>query len=69
VGSSRKYQAQNPEVHRAFTLVGDEMHNGAVLLPELLADGIRLLVYAGNAGERSDALKFALVESDSVFQT
>ena len=25
------------------------MHNSAALLPELLADGIRLLVYAGDA--------------------
>jgi hypothetical protein len=28
---------------------GDGMHNSAAVLPELLADGIRLLVYAGNA--------------------
>jgi hypothetical protein len=45
------------------------MHNGVMLLPDLLADGIGLVIYAGNAGERSDALKFVLVESDCVLQT
>lgn len=29
---------------------GDGMHNSALLLPELIDDGVRLLVYAGNAG-------------------
>ena len=35
----------------AFLGQGDGMKNSAALIPELLADGIRLLVYAGNAGE------------------
>jgi cathepsin A (carboxypeptidase C) len=35
------------DVNQAFALQGDGMHNSAALLPELLADGIRLLVYAG----------------------
>ena len=30
---------------------GDGMHNSAALLPELVDAGIRLLVYAGNAGK------------------
>jgi len=29
---------------------GDSMHNSALLLPDLINDGVRLLVYAGNAG-------------------
>jgi len=29
---------------------GDAMHHAAALLPPLLESGIRLLVYAGNAG-------------------
>ena len=36
-------------VTQAFFLQGDGMHNSAALLPELLEDGKRLLVYAGNA--------------------
>lgn len=27
------------------------MHNTASLLPDIIDDGVRLLVYAGNAGE------------------
>ena len=37
------------QVNHAFFLQGDGMHNSAALLPELLEDGKRLLVYAGNA--------------------
>ncbi|KZV90898.1 hypothetical protein EXIGLDRAFT_719842 [Exidia glandulosa HHB12029] len=43
------FQGCNMEVNRAFMLQGDGMHNSAALLPELLAAGVRLLVYAGNA--------------------
>lgn len=39
------------QVNQAFTLNGDGMHNSALLLPELVDAGVRLLVYAGNAGE------------------
>jgi len=39
----------NMQVNQAFFLQGDGMHNSAALLPELLEDGKRLLVYAGNA--------------------
>ena len=38
------------EVNKAFTMTGDGMHNSALLLPELVDGGVRLLVYAGNAG-------------------
>lgn len=34
----------------AFALSGDGVKNSGALIPELLDDGIRLLVYAGNAG-------------------
>lgn len=44
------FQSCNMDVNRAFTLNGDGMHNSAILLPDLINDGIRLLVYAGNAG-------------------
>ena len=37
------------QVNQAFFVQGDGMHNSAALLPELLEDGKRLLVYAGNA--------------------
>jgi len=40
----------NTNVNRDFMFQGDGMHNSALLLPELVNDGIRLLVYAGNAG-------------------
>lgn len=38
------------KVNEAFMYQGDGMHNSAALLPDLINDGIRLLVYAGNAG-------------------
>ncbi|KAH9172463.1 Alpha/Beta hydrolase protein [Lactarius sanguifluus] len=46
---SRTYEACNMKVNEAFMYQGDGMHNSAALLPELINDGIRLLVYAGNA--------------------
>jgi len=51
LGASRdvEFQSCNEEVTRAFLGQGDSMHNSAVLLPELLSDGIRLLAYSGNA--------------------
>lgn len=39
------------EVNQAFVMQGDGMHRSAALLPDLIEDGVRLLVYAGNAGE------------------
>jgi cathepsin A (carboxypeptidase C) len=49
VNPDLKFQSCNMEVNQAFTFQGDSMHNSALLLPELINDGIRLLVYAGNA--------------------
>jgi len=43
------FQACNMEVNREFALQGDGAHNSALLLPDLVNDGVRLLVYAGNA--------------------
>ncbi|KAF9265881.1 carboxypeptidase C [Marasmius fiardii PR-910] len=43
------FQSCNLDVNKAFTMQGDGMHNSALLLPDLIEDGVRLLVYAGNA--------------------
>lgn len=45
----------NAILNLAFALQGDGVKNSAALIPELLDDGIRLLVYAGNAGTRVDS--------------
>jgi hypothetical protein len=50
VDPSMTFSSCNMEVNQAFALQGDGMHNSAALLPELIDDGVRLLVYAGNAG-------------------
>jgi cathepsin A (carboxypeptidase C) len=50
VDPSRAFECCNMKVNQAFLLQGDGMHNSALLLPELIDNGIRLLVYAGNAG-------------------
>jgi carboxypeptidase C (cathepsin A) len=49
VNSELKFQSCNMEVNQAFTFQGDGMHNSGLLLPELVNEGVRLLVYAGNA--------------------
>jgi len=49
VDPERTFTSCNMEVNQAFMLQGDGMHNSAALLPDLVNDGIRLLVYAGNA--------------------
>ncbi|KAI0066410.1 serine carboxypeptidase [Artomyces pyxidatus] len=49
VDPTKKFESCNTEVNQAFMFQGDGMHNSAALLPELINDGIRLLVYAGNA--------------------
>lgn len=43
-------RARPATVNQAFMLKGDGMHHAASLLTPLLADGIRLLVYAGEQG-------------------
>ncbi|TFK25756.1 carboxypeptidase C [Coprinopsis marcescibilis] len=49
VSQDRQFASCNMDVNQAFTMNGDGMHNSALLLPELINDGVRLLVYAGNA--------------------
>ena len=51
VNLDRKFESCNMEVNQAFMFQGDGMHNSAALLPELIDAGVRLLVYAGNAGK------------------
>ncbi|KAF7976195.1 hypothetical protein HWV62_7370 [Athelia sp. TMB] len=49
VTSDKKFESCNMQINQAFMMQGDSMHNSGLLLPELIADGVRLLVYAGNA--------------------
>lgn len=51
VSGDTKFKSCNMNVNQAFFTQGDGMKNSAAFLPELLEDGIRLLIYAGNAGE------------------
>jgi cathepsin A (carboxypeptidase C) len=44
------------KVNQAFMMQGDGMHNAAALLPELVEDGVRLLIYAGNADFMCNAI-------------
>lgn len=50
VADSTKFASCNMNVNQAFFTAGDGSKNSAALLPEMLSDGIRLLIYAGNAG-------------------
>ena len=45
------YNGSSPEVFQDFFTSGDLMHYSAGLLTDLVNDGIRLLVYAGETGE------------------
>ncbi|KAF7345099.1 hypothetical protein MVEN_01673600 [Mycena venus] len=49
VDPTRTFVGANMKVNGAFFLQGDAAHNSAKLLSELVDDGIRLLIYAGNA--------------------
>ncbi|KIJ61414.1 hypothetical protein HYDPIDRAFT_115872 [Hydnomerulius pinastri MD-312] len=49
VNPQLNFESCNMAVNQAFTLQGDSMHNTPLLLPEMINDGVRLLVYAGNA--------------------
>jgi cathepsin A (carboxypeptidase C) len=50
VPSSLTFESCNMGVNRDFTAQADGMRNSALLLTELVNEGVRLLVYAGNAG-------------------
>lgn len=60
---SVEFESCNMQVNQAFMMQGDGMKNHALLLPEIVNDGVRLLIYAGNADymvssfEVSSALK------------
>ena len=47
----RGFQVCNMDVNQGFYLQGQAFHNSAALLPKLLENGIRLLVYAGDTGK------------------
>jgi len=49
VNPDRKFESCNMAINQAFMMQGDSMHDTPLLLPDLINDGIRLLVYAGNA--------------------
>ncbi|KIO34181.1 hypothetical protein M407DRAFT_3629 [Tulasnella calospora MUT 4182] len=49
VHPSLNFTACNWELNKVMTDGGEGAKNSAVLIPELLADGIRVLVYGGNA--------------------
>lgn len=51
VNPALRFEACNIPINLKFNYVqGDSMRNGAKLLTTLIADGIRVLIYAGNAG-------------------
>lgn len=41
------FQACNMQVNQGFMFQGDSMHDSALVLPEMIEDGLRVLVYAG----------------------
>lgn len=45
------FEACKADVNRDFALQADAMRNSALLLTDLVNEGVRLLVYAGNAGQ------------------
>ena len=49
VPAKLRFDSCNMEVNQAFFRQGDGMHNSAALLPEIINDDVKLLVYAGNA--------------------
>ena len=45
------FEACKADVNKDFALQADAMQNSALLLTDLVNEGVRLLVYAGNAGQ------------------
>ena len=60
VSPEREFTTCNMDVNQAFTMNGD-WSNSALLLPELVDGGVRLLVYAGNAGEHFFSAIFSFI--------
>jgi cathepsin A (carboxypeptidase C) len=50
VDPARNFSSGSPSVYLDFRATGDGARNNAPLLTNLVNNGIRLLVYAGNAG-------------------
>ena len=53
VDPARNFTSGSPYVYLDFRATGDAMRNSAPLLTNLVNNGVRLLVYAGNAGTSS----------------
>lgn len=51
VAPQRQFAACNSGVNQGFVMQGDSVQDTPALLPELVENGIRLLVYAGVAGK------------------
>lgn len=56
VPDSVEFQSCNMQVNQNFMMQGDSMHDTSLLLPELIEDGMRLLVYAGEADFMCNAI-------------
>ncbi|KAG8993533.1 hypothetical protein FRB94_010711 [Tulasnella sp. JGI-2019a] len=56
VASSTEFASCNMNVNQAFFTQGDGVKNSAALLPEMLSEGVRLLIYAGNADFMCNAI-------------
>ena len=56
VPSSVEFQSCNMQLNQQFMMQGDSMVNSAALLPPLLEDGIRVLIYAGEADFMCNAI-------------
>ena len=50
VHASLTFESCSDQVNQAFSSQADGMRNSALLLTDLINEGMRLLVYAGNAG-------------------
>ncbi|KAG2356825.1 peptidase S10 serine carboxypeptidase [Suillus spraguei] len=54
VNPQRKFESCNMAVNWAFMLQGDPMHDTPLLLTDMVNNGVRLLIYAGNTGEGNE---------------
>ncbi|GAA5869162.1 hypothetical protein JCM16303_000378 [Sporobolomyces ruberrimus] len=49
VSEERTFESCNPQINQAFHHNGDVAHNTAAMIPPLLENGIRVLIFAGDA--------------------
>lgn len=66
VDPARNFSGGSPSVYLDFRATGDALRNSAPLLTNLLNNGIRLLVYAGNAGMSGRSGQIFLVLSGHI---